>query len=144
MVANINPIYVKGAKQAWSSVITAADTTQTGITGANYFADSVTGFALVAGADGIWLPGVRFKSRGTNVASLARVFINNGSAETSASNNLFFEEIVLPATTLSQAAAQQPVFMPINMIIPSGHRLFWTLATAVAGGWQGMFTSGDY
>lgn len=58
---------------------------------------------------------LQFKAIGTNIATVARIYLNNGSANTTATNNTFFDEIALPATTASNTA----VTATINYSFPS-------------------------
>lgn len=142
MAANVNPIFAARGQLPWSVNITAANTAQDGTGTVDFL--QIAGTAWVVGADGAFVQGIRFKSKVANVASLARVFVNNGGANTTAANNFFVDEILLPATTLSQTAPQPYLFMPLSFIVPASHRVFVTLGTAVAGGWQVMAIVGDY
>ena len=49
--------------------------------------------------------GIIFKAIGTNTASVARIFQNNGSSNGTATNNNFIGELSLPATTTTNTAA---------------------------------------
>src|SRR3990167_2928380 len=77
------------------------------VTTANTAKDGTGTVVLIftAGANGARLDKIKAKAAGTNTASVARFFINNGSTPTSAANNTLFGEISLPATTLSEVAA---------------------------------------
>lgn len=141
MAGNNNPLFVKQGSLAWGAPLTAADTTKDGT--------SLTATNLIetANVEGSYIMGIRFKSRGANVATLARVFLNNGLTNATAINNTLWDEISLPATSLSEVAPQPTLYMPLNTILPAlpqAHRIYWTIATAVAGGWQATVVSGDY
>ena len=143
MAGNTNPIFAAKGLLPWSDNVTAANTTLDGASGTvNYI--KFAGSAWAAGADGAFVVGLRFKGKGANAASLARVFINNGAAETTAANNCFLTEYLLPLTALSQTVPQPEIIVPFGFILPAGHRIFWTLATAVATGWQAVAICGDY
>ena len=144
MPANTNPIFALRGGIAWSANVTAANTTLDGASGTVSYLNVGGGPAFVAGTDGTFVPGVQFTPKGANVASLARLFINNGGVETTGANNCLIRELLLPATALSQTAPQPPVFAPLGFILPSGYKVFWTLATAVATGWQASMVVGEY
>lgn len=144
MPANINPIFASRGLLPWSDNVTVANINQDGSGALNFF--KVAGAEWVTPADGVFVLGIRFKSKGANVASLARVFIaRTGIGGSTTINDIFMlPELVLPATALSQTAPQGDLILPMGYILPAGHRIFWTLATAVATGWQAMAVVGDY
>jgi hypothetical protein len=88
--------------------------------------------------NGGFIRGVRFKAKGTNTASVARIYTNNGSANTSAANNSFCGEISLPATTASATTATADVdfmFPGGGLALNAGFRIFAGLGTTVSAGW---------
>ena len=114
---------------------------------ANDFTGAGAGNSLCFTSDatnGGFIQRLRFKPVGTNVASVARIFINNGAANTTATNNVFYGEISLPATTLTATAANIDIDYPLNIAIPAGFRLYWGLGTAVAAGWVVTPIAGKY
>lgn len=89
-------------------------------------------------ADGSLIEGIKFTPAGTNVVTVARIFLNNGSTPATASNNTFLGEQTLQATTASAVAAltSPEYYFPRGAIrLPAGFRIYVGLATAVAGGW---------
>lgn len=87
------------------------------------------------------------------MATVLRLFINNGAANSSPANNSLFKEITLPATTLSEAAAMMSEsvstikFDGIDnelLTIPAGYKINAVLGTAVAAGYQLTMIGGDY
>jgi hypothetical protein len=97
-----------------------------------------------AGANGSFIGQIRCKALGTNVATVARVFANNGSTNGTAANNTFIEEISLPATTANNTAATATIVMPLNLRLPSGWRIYIGLGTAVSAGWNFVCEAGQY
>lgn len=88
---------------------------------------------------------VACKPLGTNVASVLRVFINNGSTSATAANNSLYKELDLPATTITETAANADVILPLNItFLPSGYKINVCIATTVAAGWQVTCVGGDY
>lgn len=88
---------------------------------------------------------LKFRPLGTNVATVARVFLNNGGATSTAANNSLFQEVTLPATTLTEVAGQLEYFADLRglLFLPATYRITVCLATAVAAGWQVTGTAGD-
>ena len=84
------------------------------------------------------------RPRGTNVASVLRVFLNNGASNATAANNVLIAELSLPATTLSEVAALSGNELPLNIPVPPGYRVTVTLGTAVTGGYAVTGFGGDY
>ncbi len=96
---------------------------------------------------------VRFRSKGTNVATVARIFINNGLTNATAANNSLYAEITLPITTLSQVAATLLQEFPqiggadqtaFPLVLPPGYKLNLTIGTTVAAGYQVTVNGGRY
>jgi len=88
--------------------------------------------------NGSRIVGLRFKAIGTNTQSVARIFINNGSANTTASNNSFFDEQVLPATTAIATTTTVTIdwYAPGGYLdLEAGFRIYVGLGTTVAAGW---------
>lgn len=136
MPGNAAPIFSKVAKINWG-VITAANTAKDG-TGT-----VVTVFTADA-TNGSFVQKLIVRPQGTNVASVLRVFLNNGSVNTTAANNSLVAEIGLPATTNSEVAAIAGMELPLNIPVPPGYKLNVTLGTAVAGGYAVTAVGGDY
>lgn len=87
---------------------------------------------LTAGANGARIDYIRVKSTGTNVATVVRIFLNNGSDPTVATNNSLIAEQAVAAYTLSQTAASTDYVISLNINIPAGYVLTATIGTAVA------------
>lgn len=94
---------------------------------------------------------VRFRALGTNVATVARVFINNGLTNSTAANNSLLAEATLAATTLSEVVALASVELSSNtsdvafpIILPPGYKLNVTIGTTVAAGYQVTAIGGKY
>lgn len=138
MAGNPTPIFSKVGDIQWINGIATANTTTDLTAGTNY---------LVFTADatnGGYIQKVRFRSLGTNVATVARLWINNGSTTGTASNNTLFDEISLAATTVSQTAALAIYEIPLNIALPPGYKLYITIGTAVAAGYAAIAIGGKY
>ena len=143
---NVQPIWVaKGdlsnnGTTGMNQAITAAAADYTGVSANN-------SLVFTAGADGARMERLKFTAAGTNVQSVARIYINNGSANTTATNNTLIGEMSLPATTATNTAAVvSPEFvMPGGALaLPGGFRIYVGLATAVAAGWVATPICGQY
>ena len=141
MPANVQPIFsAKGAIQ-WAAVaLTAANTAKDG-TGT--ITTVFTGNAAGNNA-GNFVQKLVARALGTNVATVLRVFINNGLTNATVANNSLIAELTLPATTLSEVAAQPDYVLPLNFVVPAGYKLNCTLGTAVAAGFAVTVIGGEY
>ena len=141
MPANTAPIFsVKGSIQWNPAILTAANTAKDG-TGT--VATVFTGNAIGNNA-GNFVQKLVARALGSNVATVLRVFINNGATNATALNNSLLAEITLPATTLSEIAAQTDYVLPLNFVIPAGFKLNCTIGTAVAAGYALTIIGGEY
>lgn len=144
MPGNATPIFSRtgdvstDASTGMSSAITAAANDYTGI-GANnrliWTSDATNGG---------FIQRIRCKPIGTNVATVVRFFLNNGAAVGTATNNSFYGELSLPATTASATAALVDIDYPLNFALPAGFRIYAGLGTAVAAGWTLTPIAGKY
>jgi hypothetical protein len=138
MPANTSPIYTLLGDIQWG---TTAITTQ------NTAKDGTGTVLTVFTADatnGGFVQRIRFRAAGTNIATVARVFINNGSANSTAANNILWDEITLAATTLSEVAALATYELPLNFALPPGYKLNVTIGTTVAAGYYVSVIGGKY
>ncbi len=137
MPGNTAPIFSRVARIEWSGGITAANTAKDG-TG------SVDTVFTADASNGSYLQKLIIRPRGTNVASVLRVFLNNGLANTTAANNVLVGEVALPATSNSEVASLSGFELGLNIPLPAGYRVNVTLGTAVAGGYAVSGIGGDY
>lgn len=75
------------------------------------------------------------QATGTTNATVARIWLNNGGANTTATNNILVGEIAVAATLMTQAAAvTQPTDFDFGLLsVPAGWNVYVGLATAVGG-----------
>jgi len=139
MALNTNPIYSGVGDIQWGATALVAANTTYEATGSNVltvFSSSVSGS---------FVQRVRFKASGSTVATVARLFINNGASPITSSNNILFDEITLPATTSGSTAATAVFELPFNVALPAAYRILATTATAqVNGGWYVSAVGGSY
>lgn len=142
--SNKTPIYSIAGDPSSNSATAMAPTFTTAA--ADYTGATATNNKLVftASPNGGFVQRLRFKAIGTNAASVARVFINNGSAHTTAANNSFYGEISLPATTAIATAATVEIDYPMNFALPPTFTIYVGLGTTVVAGWVCTPIAGEY
>jgi hypothetical protein len=141
MPANTQPIFSARGSIQWNpAILTAANTAKDG-TGT--VATVFTGNAAGNNA-GNFVQKLVARALGTNVASVLRVFINNGATNATALNNSLIAEMTLPATTLSEVAAQPDYVLPLNFVVPAGCKINCTIGTALAAGLALTVIGGEY
>lgn len=141
MPANTAPIFsAKGAIQWNPAILATANTAKDGTgTVATVFIGNAAGNNA-----GNFVQKLIVRSLGTNVATVLRLFINNGLANTTAANNSLIAELTLPATTVSEIAAQPEYVLPLNFAVPAGYKLNATLGTTVVSGFAVTIIGGEY
>ena len=130
--------YASGAAANAATPGVTANTTKDGSSGTIY------GPIFIAGVNGSRLDFIRLRALGTNVATVCRVWLNNGGATTTASNNMLFTEATLAVTALSEVAATVENTITINASLPAGYRVYLTFGTAGAAGHHATAVGGDY
>lgn len=139
MAGNTTPIFSKIGSVQWTTVpVVAANTTIDLTTGTSY---------LVWTADatnGGFLKKLRFRALGTNIATVARIWITNATGPGVAANAVLFDEVSLAASTLSQTSALAVYEVPINEALDPGYKIYITLGTAVAAGYSVTGFGGKY
>ena len=140
MASNTTPIFTRVADIQWAVSAATANATADLTSGTSY---------LVYTADatnGGYVQKIRFRSLGTTTnATVGRVWINNGSTTATQTNNTLWDEITLPATTVSQVAALANYELPLNFALPPGYRIYVTLGTATSpAGWDVIVIGGKY
>ena len=123
-----------------SSTLTAANNV--------YDGTGTTGTCFTAGASGSFVGFIKLKpnnSTANTTAVVARFWINNGSSSATAANNFFYSELVVPTSAASTSNAQPELVVPLNIALPAGYKIIWSLAAAPGGGgWVATGVGGDY
>ncbi len=138
MAANTAPIFPRTPQVEWAQPVLAANTTTDLTSGTIYqvFAADAT--------EGSRVDYLQIMALGTNVATVLRVWINNGSTTATAANNVMHKNITLPATTVSQTAQLTEQQVNLDLSLPPGYKLYVTLGTAVAAGYGVTAVGGKY
>ena len=146
MAVTATPIFTQtpnaGAMNAILSTAMATTTAYDGTTAVG----TAMALCYTAGANGSRIDQIQMRfastngaaASGTSAATVVRVWINNGSANTTAGNNAFFGEIALPATTVAAASttANQNylILLPVGGLnLPAGYKIYAGLTVAAGG-----------
>jgi len=134
MAANTVPIYSIAGQVEWEPAL--LKTANLSMAGTGTVATIFT-----AGENGGRVERIRARPGGSNVATLLRIFINNGSATTVAANNILYTEKAIPAYTLSQTAVSTLSELPdttdttsFPIVLPAGYKLTATIGTTISSG----------
>ena len=145
MPANTSPIYSIAGRAdsvaANNSGLVVGPTANTALDGSGTLYKAFT-----AGSNGSYLHKVRFRPVGSPAATVCRVFISSSST-TSATNTWLFDEITLPAVTLSQTASTSVFELPLNFALPTSYLLYVTFGTSTGSagtGYSVVTIAGDY
>lgn len=136
MPANTAPIFPVTPKITWGAALAAANTAKDGT--------GVVTTVFTAGANGSRVDYLKSRALGTNVATVLRVFLNNGLTNATPANNVLFMERTIPATTLSETAELGDVYIPLDVSLPAGYKINIVIGTAVAAGLAPTAVGGDY
>lgn len=140
MAGNVTPIFAKVGKIGQGQIaaaVTGADLTSAALI---FTADATNG-SIVNEVRVKYLPGT------TTAATAFRVWVNNGSALATTTNNSLVTEITLAIITTSQVAATTDyvVAMPRGgLVLPPGYRLYATCGTYSTGTFLVSAYGGDY
>jgi hypothetical protein len=145
MPANTSPIYsLVGAGDSVASNnsgLVVGPTANTALDGSGTMYKAFT-----AGANGSYVQKMRFRPVGSPAATVCRVFISS-STTTSATATWLFDEITLPAVTLSQTAATSVFELPVNFALDPSYLLYVTFGTSTGSagtGYSIVTIAGDY
>jgi hypothetical protein len=135
---NTKPIFPGKPRNAWSPVV---------ITAVNFYDGDLSGAAEVFTADAdhsTRLDKVRILSLGTNAATVARLYINNGSSAAVATNNSLLKEVTIAATTASATLALAETTLQIDELIQAGYKLLFAIGTTGTAGFKALASIGDF
>ena len=144
MPANTAPIFSIQGEAQWSALMTANNTT--------HVSGSTSYLVFTAGTNGSFVQKVRFRHYSINGlasnanATVARVWINNGSDVTVATNSTLFDEITIAAFSYTAAAALTNYEIPLNFALPAGYRIYVTIGVTPTANTaiQATVIGGDY
>jgi len=112
--------------QSKTVTLATANTSRTGATGA---------VEILYEADGPrYIDRIEYTPLGTNIATVARIFLNFAEPFTEATNNGLLKEVTLPSTSASEVAALAQVSVDLDQYIDRGQRLIVSIGTTIAAG----------
>lgn len=136
MAGNTSPIFPKIGQQSWATLTTANTATDgTGTVATIFTADATNGSRVDT---------VKVKHLGTNVATVLRIFVNNGSTNTSAANNSLYVEQTVAANNVSQVASSTEYEIGVDIALAAGYKLLATIGTTIAAGISVTGVGGTY
>ena len=140
MAQNTSPIFPLVPVIAWVNAAGLVANTTTDLTAGTNYNSNFTANAT----NGSRVDFIRARTLGTNVTTVMRVWLNNGSTTATAANNTLFFERTLAATSATQTAELPDIILPINVSLPAGYKIYYTFGTAVAAGYSIQVVGGDY
>jgi hypothetical protein len=140
MAQNTSPVFPLVPVIAWINTGAVTANTTTNLTSGTIYNSNFTANTT----NGSRVDFIRVRALGTNVITVMRVWINNGSTTATAENNTQFFERTLSSTTISQTSELSDVIIPINVSLPAGYKIYYTFGTAVAAGYSIQVVGGDY
>ena len=135
MPANTSPIFPLTPNVAWATV-TTANTAKDGT--------GTVATVFTAGANGARVDYLKVRALGTNVATVIRVFVNNGGSNAVAANNSLILDQTIAATTNSETAQLVDNLIQLDLSLPANYKINVTIGTTVAAGLQFTAMGGDY
>ena len=157
MPANTAPIYPLTPNPGVMNALLTTAMTNTKAFDGTEAAGTAMVLAMTAGANGARLDTIEVRVVSTNgatassttAATLVRFWMNNASANTTATNNQLLGELEIPAVAnVALATAKNPVFtLPVGKSIPAGYRVYAGTTVAVGGTNCALLvcpTAGDY
>lgn len=135
MPTNTSPIFPLTPNVSWATV-TTANTAKDGT--------GTVATVFTAGSNGGRVDYLKVRALGTNVATVIRVFVNNGSTNATAANNTLIIDQTIAATTNSETAQLVDNLIQLDLSLPAGYKINVTIGTTVAAGLQVTGVGGDY
>jgi hypothetical protein len=147
MPANTNPIYSALGRAdsiaANDSGNVAGVVANTVLNGSGFMQKAFTANT----SNGSYVQKMRFRPVNSPAGTVARVFVSSNSTAVSSTATWLFDEITLPAVTLSQTAATSVFELPLNFAMPPNYALWVTFGTSTGtsgNGYSVVTIAGDY
>jgi len=146
MAVTATPVFTQTPNVGALNAIVSTAMTNTKAFDGTETAGTPLALVFTAGADGARIDQVMCRlastngatASGTSAATVVRFWINNGSANTTAGNNIFLGEVAIPATAVTalgtSALTTYPLTLPLNGLnIPATYRIYGGLTVAAGG-----------
>ena len=157
MTANVSPIFPLTPNAGVMNVLLTTALTDTKAYDGTDTAGTALALAYTAGANGSKVDAINVSltsingatASGTTAATVVRFWLNNGSANTTATNNQLIGELAVPAATLvALATAINTTYsFAFNRSIPAGYKIYAGTTVAIGGTNCAVLvgaTGGDY
>lgn len=145
MAVTATPIFTQTPNTGALNAILSTAMTNTKAFDGTEAAGTAMAIIFTAGADGSRVDQITCRltstngatASGTSAATLVRFWINNGSVNTTATNNIFLGEVAVPATAVTALGTSvlttYPLTLPVNGLnLPGAYRIY--AGTTVAAG----------
>jgi hypothetical protein len=146
MAVTATPVFTQTPNVGALNAIVSTAMTNTKAFDGTETAGTPLALVFTAGADGARIDQIMCRlastngatASGTSAATVVRFWINNGSANTTAGNNIFLGEVAIPATAVTalgtSALTTYPLTLPLNGLnIPATYRIYGGLTVAAGG-----------
>jgi len=146
MAVTATPVFTQTPNVGALNAIVSTAMTNTKAFDGTETAGTPLALVFTAGADGARIDQVMCRlastngatASGTSSATVVRFWINNGSANTTAGNNIFLGEVAIPATAVTALATSAlttyPLTLPLNGLnLPATYRIYGGLTVAAGG-----------
>jgi len=156
MAKTATPIFPQTPNQGVMNCVLSTAMTNTKAMDGTETAGTALALAFTAGAEGARIDTITVRytatngqtATGTSASSVIRLWLNNGSANTVATNNKFIGEIAIPAQTVTALATGiMPEYVKtLGISVPAGYKIY-AGNTVAAGGVLGFLVDvvgGDY
>jgi hypothetical protein len=147
MPANTTPIFTVTPDINWGTTNPIGTVAVTSTAATSYDGTTSAVLLYTAGTNGSFVQKLVFEAAGTNAtASVARIFINNGSTNATAANNTLFMQYSLPTSTASNTTATSHVEVPLMLQLPASYRVYILISSSanLGAGWFVTVVAGDY
>lgn len=141
MAANTSPIFAITPNCGAQNVILSGAATSTKAFDGTEAVGTTMGLIFTAGLNGSRVDQVKIKysataataASGTSTATVVRIFLNNGSVNTTAANNILWGEIAVPAQLYSNVALMPEFILTVGISLFANWRIYALNTTAVGG-----------
>jgi len=146
MAVTATPVFTQTVNVGALNAIVSTAMTNTSAFDGTQAAGTAMALVFTAGSDGSRIDQVMCRlastngatASGTSAATVVRFWINNGSANTTAGNNIFLGEVAIPATAVTAlgttALTTYPLTLPTNGLnLPQTYRIYAGTTVAVGG-----------
>ena len=146
MAVTATPVFTQTPNVGALNAIVSTAMTNTKAFDGTETAGTALALVFTAGADGARIDQIMCRlastngatASGTSAATVVRFWINNGSANTTASTNIFLGEVAIPATAVTALATSAlttyPLTLPLNGLnLPLNYRIYGGLTVAAGG-----------